>query len=67
MITVILNGEKKSLVAECNLAKAIADWQLANQTFAIAVNQQFIPKTTYTDTQLKDGDTIELLVPMQGG
>ena len=67
MIHVILNGEKKALVAECNLAQAIVDWQLTDQTFAVAVNQQFVPKTTYTDIQLKDGDAIELLVPMQGG
>ncbi|MGH1484978.1 MAG: sulfur carrier protein ThiS [Cellvibrionaceae bacterium] len=67
MITVFLNGEDKSVNAESNLLDAIDQWELGQQTFAIAVNKQFVPKSAYQKTQLLDGDQVELLIPMQGG
>ena len=67
MITLSLNGEKTQLAANETLLDAIAAWQLQQQKFAIAINEQFIPKSAYADTVLQDGDNIELLIPMQGG
>lgn len=67
MITVQLNGESKQLKAESNLLDAITQWELSSQTFAIAVNQNFVPKPLYQKTSLSEGDQIELVVPMQGG
>ena len=66
-IFVELNGEKKSLPRNQNLAQAIAEWDLANQQFAVAINEQFIPQGLYQETFLQEGDRVELLVPMQGG
>ena len=67
MITVFLNGENKLVDAKSNLLDAIAQWDLGRQTFAIAINKQFIPKSAYQKTHLLDGDQVELLIPMQGG
>lgn len=67
MITLSLNGEKKTLPADEVLLNAITSWELHKQKFAIAINEQFIPKSAYADTILKDGDNVELLIPMQGG
>lgn len=35
--------------------------------FAAALNQEFVPKTLYAQTLLKDQDKIELIVPITGG
>ena len=67
MITVTVNGEPKQLAADKQLLTALQQWQLDSQSFAVAVNQQFIPKAHYATTNLKQGDEVELLVPMQGG
>ena len=67
MITVTLNGEEKQLAPTASLQDAIIDWQLGSQTFAVAVNQQFIPQVNYPQTALQHGDRVELVVPMQGG
>ncbi len=67
MMKIQLNGEDKSLNANSNLYEAIEQWQLSGQNFAVAINEQFIPKSAYNSTQLSDGDRIELVVPMQGG
>jgi sulfur carrier protein len=67
MITVQLNGEKKTLTKRISLSDAINLWSPTEKNFAVAVNKQFIPKVLYPETQLVDGDDIELLIPMQGG
>jgi sulfur carrier protein len=67
MITLQLNGEKKTLKAECSIIDAINDLQLADKSFAVAVNEEFIPKSAYADVFLKEGDSVELVIPMQGG
>lgn len=35
--------------------------------FAIAINNQFIPRTVYSTTLLSEGDRVDIIVPMQGG
>ena len=67
MISVTLNGEHKNLDNSISLHQAIHDWALQSQTFAVAINEQFVPKSHYDATMLQDGDQIELVVPMQGG
>jgi sulfur carrier protein len=67
MITLQLNGEDKTLKVGSSIADAIAAWHLTGKSFAVAVNEEFIPKSAYADVSLMDGDRIELLIPMQGG
>jgi len=67
LITVWLNNEQKQLEDSTCLAEALAQWQPPGEGFAIAINEAFVPRANYAATQLRDGDQIELLVPMQGG
>lgn len=67
MITLQLNGKNKTLEKDSSIADAINDWQLADKTFAIAINEEFIPKSAYSHRSLIEGDKVELLIPMQGG
>ncbi len=34
---------------------------------AVAVNQEFVPKSTHEEHELTEGDDIEIVAPMQGG
>lgn len=67
MITVWLNGKKRELESLKCLQEALAEWLDQPGCFAIAVNNVFVPRARYRDLQLRDGDRIELLTPMQGG
>ena len=67
MITVQLNGEDQQLALGSNLLQAIEQWQPGPSGFAVAVNQQFVPKSRYQQTALAEGDQVELVIPMQGG
>lgn len=37
------------------------------QTFAAALNGEFVSKTSYQDIVLNNGDSIDVLFPIQGG
>lgn len=66
-INVTVNDEPRSLDTASTLTAAIEQWQLTANTFAIAINQQFIPKSCYDTTILNDNDRIEIVTAMQGG
>jgi sulfur carrier protein len=67
MITISLNNRSITLQKETNLMQLLLDEQALMPDMAIAVNNQFIPKTQYEHTMLIAGDAIDILVPMQGG
>jgi sulfur carrier protein len=64
-LNVIFNGQQVAL-SNTNL-KVFIESQGAVAPFAVAVNGQFIPRSQCMETELKDGDKIELLSPIQGG
>lgn len=66
MITVLYNGEKQQLPAPTTLTDALQLWQ-PEGSFAVAINETFVPKNSYDHQPLEDGDRIDLLIPMQGG
>jgi sulfur carrier protein len=54
-------------VASANLQKVLDELGYQNRTFATAVNACFVPQTARVRTDLKDGDRLEIVAPMQGG
>jgi sulfur carrier protein len=58
----------KTLDNKCSLTKALETFQYELQPgFAVAVNQQFIPRSLYENTTIDANDCIEVVAPMQGG
>jgi len=66
-MTISVNGELKifdnqtltlqELLEEMNFATGIA----------VALNEEFVLKTTYNETNINDGDRLDILSPVQGG
>lgn len=63
---VFVNGEAHNFEHR-RLSDAVAEIVGCDTPVAIAVNEAFVPKSLYTETELNDGDRIEILAPMQGG
>jgi sulfur carrier protein len=61
-----VNG-KALEVASTTLADLIRELDYEDLTVATALNQNFVRKTERDATQLKEGDSVEILVPRQGG
>ena len=62
-----VNGEKKALEQPPVLADALNHWGYAGQPIAVAYNDEFVPRSRYAAIQLRDGDRLEIVAPMQGG
>lgn len=65
-ITLTLNGQPQTFRGS-QLSALLAEHTRATQSFAVAVNGRFVPRTAYNSTTLGDGDRVEILIPMQGG
>ncbi|WKE65715.1 sulfur carrier protein ThiS [Gallaecimonas kandeliae] len=61
-----INGKQRTLAAGTSLQAALDEIQ-ARPPFAVAVNGRFVPRSQYDATPLKEGDSIEVLSPMEGG
>jgi len=66
VIQVICNGEARELPGGRTLAELLPTLTSACE-FAVAVNEEFVPKSAYGVVRLAAGDRIELVVPMEGG
>ena len=67
MIKVSVNGEIKELENDLNVSEMIKALDYRVKGFAVAVNTTFVPIAKYSETIIKEGDTIDILAPVQGG
>jgi len=63
---VLINQEPLELPDGATLADALRAWE-PPAVFAAAVNLQFVPRTTYAQRTLAEGDRIEIIAPITGG
>jgi len=67
MIKVSVNGELKDISEDLNINQLIEVLAYKIKGFAVAVNTTFVPIAKYEVTIIKEGDTIDILAPVQGG
>jgi len=65
-MTITINGEKQPLPEPQTVDQLLASKGFT-KGIAVAINGAFVPRTTYTIQWVKEGDSIEILAPMQGG
>ncbi len=66
MKLITFNGTQQQTTSD-TLAELLQRLQANTSQSAVAVNQNFVPRSQYAQTLINDGDYIELLTPMQGG
>ena len=67
MITVSINGEPRQLPANTTVAALIDEMGLTGKRIALERNGEIVPRSTYTNVQLADGDKLEVVVAVGGG
>lgn len=67
MITIRFNEEIINLKANSSLKELLENKGIIANFFAVAINQNFIPKSHYAETKLNEGDMVDIILPMQGG
>jgi sulfur carrier protein len=63
---VIVNGEHREISAD-RVDALLGELEYEGTHFAIALNLDVLPRSRWAETQLKNGDEIEIITPRQGG
>ena len=64
-MTITINGELLTIKSAA-LVDVLQNFG-AKAPFAVALNGEFIPQSLHASTTINEGDSIELLSPIQGG
>lgn len=67
MIQVSVNNEIKSVAVATLLSDALQDWGYADSKIAVAINQEFVPRSSYAERSLSNNDQIDIVRPVGGG
>ena len=62
-----INGEKRVIKESKNLADLIKELDIKAPNFAMALNQQVVPRSKYDSTSIKENDKIEIVHAVGGG
>jgi sulfur carrier protein len=63
---ILVNGDQHE-IEPGTLARALTALGYGGKKVATAVNGRFVPAPARPETQLSDGDQVEVVAPMQGG
>ena len=67
MITVCINGEPRQLSGNLTVAALIDEMGLSGKRIALERNGEIVPRSTFNNQQLSDGDKLEIVVAVGGG
>lgn len=66
-IELSVNNEKKTLTDNILLSDALQQWGYGESKIAVAINGEFVPRSTYTERELLNGDQVDIVKPVGGG
>jgi len=64
---ITLNGQPQTLDKQISVEQLLAQHGYDGKTIAVAVNKNFVPKSSYDTHMINEQDDIEIVAPMQGG
>lgn len=66
-IELSVNNESTSLASNTLLSEALQQWGYGDGKIAVAINGEFVPRSTYNERELLNGDQIDIVKPVGGG
>ncbi len=67
MIAISLNNETKNIAVNTLLHDALVQWGFGESKIAVAINGEFVPRSTYSLRSILAGDKIDIVKPVGGG
>ena len=67
MINISLNNELKQIETNMPLSDALIQWGFGETKIAVAINSEFVPRSTYSQRVILAGDQIDIVKPVGGG
>jgi sulfur carrier protein len=66
-MNITINGETKAVATSISLTDLIASLDLTNHRVAIERNGAIVPRSQHAQTNLSEGDALEIVVAVGGG
>jgi len=64
---IYLNGEQRQIPDNSNMAALIELLELSGKRIAVEVNEELVPRSTYSNYDLKPQDKVEIVHAIGGG
>ncbi len=64
---IYLNGEEQQFSKTVTMSELVQQLGLGDQRFAIEVNEELVPRSSFDDYQLQPGDRVEIVQAIGGG
>jgi sulfur carrier protein len=65
--TLHLNGQPLTVPAPLSVAQLVDRLGYTGKRIAVELNGEIVPRSRYSDTELADGDRLEIVVAVGGG
>lgn len=62
-----VNGQSREITPGSTLESLVSDLDLGEKRFAIEVNEELVPRTTFAGHLLEEGDQVEIVHAIGGG
>ena len=66
-MNITVNHETKTLAQVTSLDQLLGDLKISTQGIAVAINNQIITKTQWSNTPLHENDNVTIIQATQGG
>jgi len=66
-MNIILNGEAREFADILSAANLVKSLQIEDKRFAMEVNEELVPRSTFDEFELHDGDKVEIVGAIGGG
>jgi len=66
-IRITLNGAQREFPAPLTFTQLLDELALGGRRLAVERNGEIVPRSTFADSRLADGDRIEVVVAVGGG
>jgi sulfur carrier protein len=66
-MNISVNGEMRNIPEEMGVDQLLEYLGYQPGAVAVAVNLEFVPRSAYTNTRLRESDKVEILSPISGG
>ena len=66
-IKIFINGDLKKFPSETNIFSVLESLNISSKHIAIEINENLVFRSDWQETNLKDGDKIEIVKAIGGG
>lgn len=67
VIEVSVNNEQQQFALDSSVSEMLRSCGFDAKKVAVAINTEFVPRSSYETHQIQDGDAVDVLAAVQGG